>query len=157
METTASVKAAEVSGQISYLWQSASRRLDNFIRKHDANRALSEVFLVNGATAAKILASLATWTRQSKNFHPKLVPLDDQILNPAVGAFSRDTETIYLARNWFADPAVSSEAKVRVLLEELGHWIDSRFCDQETPGDEGAHFAAVVMGDALSFAERPAQ
>jgi hypothetical protein len=56
------------------------------------------------------------------------------------GAYSRDTRGIYLSDDCPHDllPAV--------LLEEIGHFLDQELCSTETPGDEGALFAAAVLG-----------
>ncbi len=53
-------------------------------------------------------------------------------------------------------PVIASEAKqslADVLTEELGHYIDSEVNEEDTPGDEGEYFAALVSGDELSEEE----
>jgi hypothetical protein len=40
-----------------------------------------------------------------------------------------------------------------VLLEEIGHSVDARLNVTDSPGDEGAIFAAVVQGKELSEGE----
>ena len=45
------------------------------------------------------------------------------------------------------------EAVASVLLQEAGHYVDSRINDLEAPGDEGAIFSALVRTESLSKQE----
>ena len=72
-------------------------------------------------------------------------------LNGANGAFSSTTNRIYLAREFLQ--ANEIEAIARLLLEEIGHKIDSLVNDADSAGDEGAIFAALVLGESLSDVE----
>lgn len=74
-------------------------------------------------------------------------------LNGANGAFSGDTNTIYLAREFITHNATNPQAITRVLLEEIGHSIDARINSEDTPGDEGEVFAALAQGMSLSESE----
>ncbi|MFM1813305.1 MAG: hypothetical protein RLZZ336_2243, partial [Cyanobacteriota bacterium] len=64
------------------------------------------------------------------------------------------SERIYVNAAWLQrNPA--PELVVRVLLEELGHALDERLNPlADSPGDEGKVFAALVLGQPLSEAER---
>jgi len=62
------------------------------------------------------------------------------------GGYSRDTREIYLS----ADCPL--EILSSVLIEEIGHFLDQELCVEETPGEEGARFASVVIGGDLPFA-----
>lgn len=65
--------------------------------------------------------------------------------NNASGAFSQQTNSIYLS-----DRYLSNHQKItRILLEEIGHFVDSRINQIDTPGDEGAIFAALVQNETL--------
>ncbi len=68
-------------------------------------------------------------------------------MEQAYAAYSRETGTIYISSDCPAD------LKESVLLEEIGHHIDSLFNATETPGDEGALFSAAVCGITLSDEE----
>ena len=56
------------------------------------------------------------------------------------GGYSRDLQRIFLSTD--CPPELLSA----VLIEEIGHFLDQELCDEETPGDEGAHFSALVLG-----------
>jgi hypothetical protein len=72
-------------------------------------------------------------------------------INGANGAFSGQTNRIYLSREYLLGNATNIAAIVRVLLEETGHWVDQFLNEEEdSAGDEGAIFAALVMGEHLS-------
>jgi RHS repeat-associated protein len=66
------------------------------------------------------------------------------------GAFSSDTNTIYLSQDFLAQNAHQPQEIARVWLEELGHYLDSYLNPSDTPGDEGAIFASVVLKDPLT-------
>jgi uncharacterized repeat protein (TIGR01451 family) len=70
-------------------------------------------------------------------------------LNGAYGAFAKEIGKIYLSRE-FLDES-SSETITSVLLEEYGHFIDSRLNAVDSPGDEGAIFSALVQGKTLGL------
>jgi Ca2+-binding RTX toxin-like protein len=62
------------------------------------------------------------------------------------GGYSRDTREIYLSAD------CPDEILSAVLIEEVGHFLDQELCAEETPGDEGARFASLVIGGDLPFA-----
>ncbi|MEL7502315.1 MAG: DUF4114 domain-containing protein [Cyanobacteria bacterium J06554_6] len=61
----------------------------------------------------------------------------------ARGAFAARTNTIYIAEEWAAGQSV--DAIATVLIEEIGHWLDSQISPIDTPGDEGALLVALVQ------------
>ena len=66
------------------------------------------------------------------------------------GAYSADTNTIYISEELLnADP----ELAATVLLEEIGHAIDTLVNDSDTQGDEGEIFGRLVGGETLSESE----
>ena len=74
-------------------------------------------------------------------------------IDGANGAFAAETNNIYLASEFVAENADNPEAIVSVLLEEIGHYIDSQINISDTPGDEGAIFAGVVQGGEFDAGE----
>ncbi|BAY33863.1 hypothetical protein NIES2107_57660 [Nostoc carneum NIES-2107] len=68
----------------------------------------------------------------------------------AKGAYAGDS--IYLAQELFGNSA-KSEALVAVILEELGHYVDSHLNVQDSPGDEGSIFAKLVLNQPLQGEE----
>ncbi|MEO0539802.1 MAG: DUF4114 domain-containing protein, partial [Cyanobacteria bacterium P01_A01_bin.105] len=96
-----------------------------------------------GAGASGLIQSL-----QSRPLTLELVPIADLL---AKGAYAVGQDKIYLAEEWVAHQSV--EAVTAVIVEEIGHWLDDRLNAVDTGGDEGAMFAALVQGTALSTAE----
>lgn len=74
--------------------------------------------------------------------------VDDAAMGVAVGAFAAATNTIYLRESLVAKG--SPEFVGSIIVEELGHSIDSRVNQEETPGDEGAIFRLLVGGSNIS-------
>jgi len=95
----------------------------------------------------------ATQLRQqwhSRNFSqiPPIEVLSDEVLGTAKGAYSSSTNKIYLSASFLN--TASSAAIVKVILEEIGHYVDAQVNPVDSAGDEGAIFAALVRGESLS-------
>lgn len=86
------------------------------------------------------------WQARKINF-PQIEVRSSSQINGANGAFSVDTNKIYLSQEFLGEN--DTEAIANLLLEEYGHYIDSRINSSDTPGDEGAIFAALVLGEDL--------
>ncbi len=100
---------------------------------------------------AKVAKGLAQdWSRGDFTALPPIAILSAVEINGAMGAFAKATNTVYLSREYLAQNAGNPEAVASVLLEEVGHYIDSRINELEAPGDEGAIFSALVCGEKLS-------
>lgn len=69
------------------------------------------------------------------------------------GAFDSYDNVIYLSARFVADNANNQDAIKNVLLEELGHYLDSQINTTDSAGDEGAIFAAIAQGKQLSESE----
>ncbi|BAZ50329.1 YD repeat protein [Nostoc sp. NIES-4103] len=93
-------------------------------------------------TATALIKDLA----QGQNL-PSIEVVTDQELKTQ-GAFSQQTNTIYLAQEFVEQNPTNAIATV--LTEELGHYIDSQLNPIDTPGDEGELFAAIVDGVELT-------
>ncbi|GBE75973.1 hypothetical protein myaer87_32000 [Microcystis aeruginosa NIES-87] len=85
------------------------------------------------------------WQRGDFSNLPAILVLPVDRLPGARGAYSIATDTIYIA-----DRQTSFEGLVNLLLEEIGHAIDRSLNLIDTKGDEGAIFAAFVLGQELS-------
>ena len=64
------------------------------------------------------------------------------------GGYSRDTREIYISAD------CPQALLPSVLVEEIGHFLDQELCSEETPGEEGARFAAAVLGLPLDTASQ---
>ncbi|MBD2279535.1 bluetail domain-containing putative surface protein [Aphanizomenon flos-aquae] len=74
-------------------------------------------------------------------------------INGANGAFAIATGKIYLAADFISQNAQNVNAVAAVLLEEYGHYVDSRINTKDAAGDEGDIFARLVQGKSLSQQE----
>jgi Ca2+-binding RTX toxin-like protein len=107
----------------------------------DLHKAFGEGWNPSDAEAlVKDLAGGSDW--------PTLVVLEGVVLN-ANGAFSQQTNTIYLSQEFLSRNANNLDAVTSVLLEEVGHYIDSKLNATDSPGDEGEIFSAIVQGQIL--------
>ena len=95
------------------------------------------------ATAFKHIAALR---RTDFSFLPAIHTLPTADMPGLWGGYSRDTREIYLSAD------CPEELLSAVLIEEIGHFLDQELCSEETPGEEGARFAAVVLGLPLDDA-----
>ena len=67
----------------------------------------------------------------------------------ANGAFASATNKIYLSKDILTGDITNTGAVEDVIIEEIGHSIDAQVNAVDTPGDEGAIFAATVQGKVL--------
>jgi len=86
----------------------------------------------------------------SASARPPIEVVEDGVLGMAIGAFSAQTGKIYLSQSLVDGDGALLRA---VLLEEVGHYLDSVVNAKDTPGDEGELFSALVRGVSLSTTE----
>lgn len=84
---------------------------------------------------------------------PNLEIRSGKEIDDAFGAYSFETNTIYISQEFLANSAHDLDAVAEVVLEEWGHYLDNQINLTDTPGDEGAIFASLVMGEDLSNEE----
>jgi Ca2+-binding RTX toxin-like protein len=89
---------------------------------------------------------------QSRNFSqlPPIEVLSGEVLGTAKGAYAVSTNKIYLSESFLN--VASSESLVKVILEEIGHYVDAQINPVDSAGDEGAIFAELVQGNSLDVA-----
>ena len=90
------------------------------------------------------------WAIQDFSALPDIEVRSKTELAGAVGAFSIDTGKIYLAEELLQNSRENLPSIVSTLLEEIGHFVDARINPMDAPGDEGAIFAALARGQALT-------
>jgi hypothetical protein len=122
------------------------------------NFAQSDDFYANLATAFGTSYDVVKATElrnqwQSRNFSqlPPIEVLSGEVLGTAKGAYAVSTNKIYLSESFLN--VASSESLVKVILEEIGHYVDAQINPVDTPGDEGEYFAKVVLNQPLTEAE----
>ena len=88
----------------------------------------------------------------SNNFSnfPSLEIRSTREINDADGAYAADNNTIYLATEFVNQNFDNPDAISNVILEEYGHFLDSRFNNLDTPGDEGALFTNYIQQNPLT-------
>ncbi|MDH6100302.1 hypothetical protein NWP21_15950, partial [Anabaenopsis sp. FSS-46] len=109
--------------------------LTGFAAQESLGEKLALVFGVE-ITSTRFLEDVASL--------PQIEVYPDTELQGASGEFSGQTGKIYLSESIVNG---DSGRLIRVLLEEIGHYLDFVFNAADTPGDEGAIFAAVVLGE----------
>lgn len=123
----------------------AQQQLSDFLRSPQSAQGLTSAFGEMGATGTT--QSLIQQLIQGDRL-PKLAVLEAAELS-AQGAYAAEINTIFLAKTLFGRP----QELLRVFLEELGHYIDAQINVEDAAGDEGAIFAAQVLGDRLTADE----
>ncbi|MEM9213001.1 MAG: S8 family serine peptidase [Cyanobacteria bacterium P01_F01_bin.150] len=71
-------------------------------------------------------------------------------INGAYGAFSAETNTIYLSNEFLLNHLDNPATIMDVWIEELGHFVDATLNYSDAAGDEGAIFSALVRGTELT-------
>ncbi|WP_027249134.1 M23 family metallopeptidase [Planktothrix agardhii] len=89
------------------------------------------------------------WLNGDFSLIPPVKFVSSAEIGGANGAFAGATDTIYLSRELLTENGANPVAVADVLLEEIGHSVDSRLNVTDSPGDEGAIFGAVVQGKTL--------
>lgn len=114
-------------------------RLKAFAADPGLSQKMGQVFGDQSPSAAHVLELVAK--------PPTIQIVPDAVLHGALGAYSLQTREILLSQSLVAGEAGPLRA---VLLEELGHALDAAVNGQDTSGDEGEGFAAIVEGRELS-------
>jgi predicted lipoprotein with Yx(FWY)xxD motif len=83
----------------------------------------------------------------------RLELVDEEVLHGARGAYDRQSDTIYLSRQFLAISRDAPAAVSAVLVEEIGHAVDANVHAIDAPGDEGAIFAQFVTGNVPTSSE----
>ncbi|WP_375329244.1 Calx-beta domain-containing protein [Microcystis sp. BLCC-F210] len=122
------------------------------------NFAQSDDFYANLATAFGTSYDVVKTTElrnqwQSRNFSqlPPIEVLSGEVLGTAKGAYAVSTNKIYLSESFLN--VAASESLVKVILEEIGHYVDAQINPVDSAGDEGEYFAKVVLNQPLTEAE----
>jgi YD repeat-containing protein len=128
----------------------ATNRLSELLKDPEFSAKMQTAFGEAGTTetARNLVTQLA-----SSQAWPTIEILSNSELKSALGAFAASTQTIYLSSDFLAQTANNPDAIARVLLEELGHYLDAKLNFIDSSGDEGAIFAALGLKNSLSEEE----
>ncbi|MBE9241970.1 FG-GAP repeat domain-containing protein [Synechocystis salina] len=119
-------------------------RLQAFAQLNNSEMLLQQVF----GEGVDTTLLLDAWRNETFSSLPAIELVDSAQINGALGAFARTNRTIYLSHELLQ--LANTSLLLAVFLEEYGHYLDSLLNAVDTPGDEGEHFAAVVLGQELS-------
>jgi hypothetical protein len=136
---------------LEQVFNSVSDLLSNFTSLTDYPQKLASVFGENFETLAAANTLSEAWKNSDFTIIPTIEIISDSDLNGANGAFSIQTNRIYLSESLIN--RANSSLIFNVILEEIGHKIDSVINDVDTAGDEGQLFSALVRGETLSTTE----
>jgi Ca2+-binding RTX toxin-like protein len=82
---------------------------------------------------------------------PTISIVSQQTLGTANGAFAAENQTIYLSSSFLANSTAQTIANT--LIEEIGHSIDAQINTQDSAGDEGQLFSALVRGEKITASQ----
>ncbi|MEP0871266.1 tandem-95 repeat protein [Trichocoleus desertorum AS-A10] len=88
------------------------------------------------------------WQANDFSLLPEIQVVDATSMSGIQGGFSAQTGKIYINADFLANATTDQIAAV--LLEEIGHSLDSRINVTDAGGDEGQLFSALVGGQSLS-------
>jgi RHS repeat-associated protein len=117
------------------------------LREFAKNSLFRQQVSVAFGDGANLETFQADWSAGDFSQTPKLEILDRSILGNANGAYASSTNKIYLSSDFIA--TATPTALSAVLLEEIGHFVDTRVNQTDSAGDEGAIFASLVQGEIL--------
>ncbi|MGP1383813.1 MAG: beta strand repeat-containing protein [Thainema sp.] len=102
----------------------------------------------NNFSVAEALAIQDQWLNSDFTGIPQIEIRTSDELRGAFGAYAALTDTIYISKEFLE--YASTDQVVTVLLEEIGHSVDTRLNLQDSLGDEGEIFSAFAWGQELS-------
>jgi YD repeat-containing protein len=133
--------------------EAAARQVEQILWQRIVNPAfLQEFFYIFGQhwDEHRLADILQNWSVGYVSGLPLIEVRTQDELGGAKGAYAAESNTIYLASEYLQLAANNPDSVVEVLIEEIGHFLDHQLNTSDSPGDEGAIFAAVVQGKALS-------
>ena len=118
--------------------------------KRDNYWDLFEIAFGKEYNQAVALRLKSQWQVGDFSQFPDVEVISNSILGEANGAYASSTNKIYLS-DAYVNGATTDDL-VNTLLEEYGHFVDAQINQVDSAGDEGAIFAALVVGKNLSVA-----
>ena len=109
--------------------------------------AAQQALLLEGEPK-QLVELLDQWVASDFSALPAVETLSSQDIAGARGAYVEDLSQIFLNQEWLAE--ASDQEISAVLTEELGHHLDAVLNEFDTPGDEGEHFAELLVHGELS-------
>lgn len=137
----------DINGILSTGLQTAIGQLKKFVNEPAFSEKMTIAFgeRIDLESATSLIQNLS-----NGQFSPQIEILSLKDINGNNGAFDVLTNTIYISEDFLLQNANNPDAIASVLLEEIGHSIDSRVNAIDALGDEGEIFSALVRGTNLS-------
>ncbi|WP_242056395.1 S-layer family protein [Nostoc sp. FACHB-152] len=123
-------------------------RLQTFANDSDFTQKMAVAF--GGEAKVDFLGT--AWLAKDFSIFPNIEIRNAADINGANGAYGASTNKIYLSWEFLLTNQANPENFVGLLLEEIGHRIDTVLNNTDSAGDEGAIFSALVQGESLSNA-----
>ena len=120
----------------------ALQQLQNFTQSPDFSSKVKIAFGDN----ADLTEFQTAWAAGDFSVLPKIKIIPAAEINGANGAYAAALDTIYISQEFLSQNAGNIEAVASLLVEEMGHSVDAQVNPEDSPGDEGAIFAALVRG-----------
>ncbi len=90
------------------------------------------------------------WQKGEFDSFPEIEIRSSAEINGANGAYSVDTNKIYIAEEFLLANVDNQGAIVDLVLEEYGHYVDAQINSVDAAGDEGDIFAGLVQGQSFT-------
>jgi hypothetical protein len=134
--------------------QALDKAFDYLSKLKDDSELDKKLELAFGDSFDRDLAEKLITDFSKENFTdlPSLEIISGKNINGANGAFAAATNTIYLSSEFVAN-SKSTDAIASVILEEIGHYLDSQINYADSSGDEGDIFSRTVRGEQIDAQE----
>jgi len=125
----------------------AQQQLQGFVQSENFWTVFESVF---GTEYDRTQATAIQQAWQASDFSqlPEIQVLDSASMPGIQGGFSAETGKIYINADFLAN--ATADQITAVLIEEIGHSLDSRINVSDTLGDEGELFSAYIRGIEIS-------
>ncbi len=90
------------------------------------------------------------WQTGDFSSFPEIEIRSSAEINGANGAYSVDTNKIYIAQEYLLANTDNQSAVSNLVLEEYGHFVDARINSVDAAGDEGDIFSGLVRGESFT-------
>ncbi|MGD1806788.1 hypothetical protein ACP6PL_15290, partial [Dapis sp. BLCC M126] len=129
--------------------QIAQSLLTDLAQNQEKFKSIVEIAFGSDINSQKLDNLRQKWLAQDFSNLPEVEIRSASEIDGANGAFSGDTNRIYIAEEFIVANEMNLEAIADVFLEEIGHFVDSQINISDSPGDEGKIFASAVKGETL--------
>jgi hypothetical protein len=143
------IKAIDLQLTLDEAISQACLNLIGLASNRESLTIIGEAFGNNFSVGA-VTGLLEGWSEGDFGSLPKIEIRQSNEINGAKGAFAAAINTIYLSEEYLANNIGNTSKISAVLLEEIGHWVDSQINKIDASGDEGAIFSALVRREYLS-------